>query len=48
MINPGEKTVIAGSEGVMLAALSGEVGGGTEMLPTKAEQVSDDGACAAG
>ncbi|MCW3049086.1 MAG: hypothetical protein JWO74_3370 [Solirubrobacterales bacterium] len=32
----------------MLAALSREVGVATEMLLTKAEQVSDDGACAAG
>ena len=29
-------------------ARSREVGVATEMLPTKAEQVSDDGACAAG
>jgi hypothetical protein len=33
---------------VSLAALSREVGVATEMLLTKAEQVSDDGACAAG
>jgi hypothetical protein len=32
----------------MLAALHREVGVATEMLLTTAEQMSDDGACAAG
>jgi hypothetical protein len=40
--------IVAGAGSASLTARSREVGVATEMLLTKAEQVSDDGACAAG
>jgi hypothetical protein len=46
--SPHIRTESTGAMQSAQAALSREVGDATEMLLTKAEQVSDDGACAAG